>query len=142
MTDSHREALQVARNENRVIGAYLQVLEHNQKIDEQNRPKRGRRRSTESMQARLDEIVGAIGKASPLKRVLLIQEQMDLQKELHEATRPPQQPIDISGMEEGFSEVVASFSKRKGVSYAAWREIGVPARVLKEAGIRRTRRDI
>ena len=32
----------------------------------------------------------------------------------------------------------AAYSERKGISYAAWREIGVPAAVLKRAGISRS----
>jgi hypothetical protein len=34
-------------------------------------------------------------------------------------------------------EVAASYSARQGISYDAWREIGVPAAVLREAGVSR-----
>ena len=39
--------------------------------------------------------------------------------------------------EEGFVEVAASFSERRGISYAAWREIGIAPAVLRRAGISR-----
>lgn len=140
MTEAHRQAVQAARIENRAVAAYLEAIEHNKNLHEQHRPKRGRRRTKESMQMRLDEIAGAIAGASPLKRVLLIQERMDLQRELDAATKPPPQPIDTSELEAEFVDVVQSFSNRKGVSYAAWREFGVTPSVLKQGGVRRTRR--
>ena len=43
-------------------------------------------------------------------------------------------------LELGFVEHAASYSDRKGVSYTAWREFGVPASVLRTAGIKETRR--
>jgi len=36
-------------------------------------------------------------------------------------------------------EVAKSYSSRKGISYAAWREVGVEPAVLKKAGISRAR---
>ena len=38
------------------------------------------------------------------------------------------------------SQVAKSYSERKGISYSAWREIGVSADVLRRAGIAQTRR--
>jgi hypothetical protein len=48
--------------------------------------------------------------------------------------------IDITKLEVAFAEVASSYSDRKGISYAAWRSVGVPADVLKKAGVARTRR--
>lgn len=47
---------------------------------------------------------------------------------------------DLDALEKGFVEHAKSYSERKGVSYTAWRQAGVPAAVLREAGIRETRR--
>ena len=46
--------------------------------------------------------------------------------------------VDLGAIEGAFVEVAASYSKRQGISYAAWREVGVPAAVLKRAGISRS----
>lgn len=45
---------------------------------------------------------------------------------------------DISGLEADFRAVAASYSARKGLTYAAWREAGVDAAVLKAAGVSRS----
>jgi hypothetical protein len=34
-----------------------------------------------------------------------------------------------------FVEVAASFSQRRGIDYGTWREVGVPADVLRAAGL-------
>jgi hypothetical protein len=71
--------------------------------------------------------------ADPLKRLQLIQERLDLKEELETAG----QSVDLSGLEQDFVDAAASYSKRKGISYAAWRELGVEPAVLKRAGIGR-----
>ena len=45
--------------------------------------------------------------------------------------------MDLEALESGFVKVVSAYSERKGISYAAWREQGVPAAVLKAGGIKR-----
>ena len=47
---------------------------------------------------------------------------------------------NLSVLEEEFIEAVKGYSGRKGISYSAWREIGVPADVLRRAGMAQTRR--
>lgn len=74
-----------------------------------------------------------INEADPLKRVQLIQERMDLLDELDGATST----VDLDGLEKEFIENAAPYSQRKGISYAAWRELGVSASVLRSAGISR-----
>jgi len=49
---------------------------------------------------------------------------------------PPTWP-DLAALEADFVQVAASYSARKGISYTAWRELGVSADVLKRAGISR-----
>jgi hypothetical protein len=39
-----------------------------------------------------------------------------------------------------FVAYAKSYSDRKGISYTAWRQFGVPADVLRKAGIQETRR--
>ena len=45
--------------------------------------------------------------------------------------------VDQAALEKAFVGAAASYSARKKISYAAWRENGVSAAVLKAAGISR-----
>ena len=46
--------------------------------------------------------------------------------------------VDLSDLEVAFAEHAASYGGRRGISYSAWREVGVSAATLKKAGIRRS----
>ena len=46
---------------------------------------------------------------------------------------------DMVALERAFVKVARSYSTRKGISYAAWRALGVPASVLAKAKVARTR---
>jgi hypothetical protein len=128
MSDEHKAALAQGRKESRAIKAYLEALEA-------RRP--GRPVSKESLQKRLDKVNEKLGSAeSPLETVDLIQSKLDIEKALAQVENAQ----DYAALETGFVENAASYSDRKGVSYTAWREFGVPAAVLKKAGIKETRR--
>ena len=126
MSDDHKAALAEGRNQGRAVRRYLEALEA-------HKPKRGRKRTPESMQKRLDRIDVELVSADPLKRLQLIQERLDLKDELDSAGHT----VDLSGLEQDFVDAAAAYSKRKGISYAAWRELGVEPAVLKRAGISR-----
>jgi hypothetical protein len=72
--------------------------------------------------------------ADLLKRLLLTQERLELSGELAVMSDGGG---DISSLETEFVRVAAGYARRKGVSYAAFRLLGVPAAVLKQAGISR-----
>lgn len=124
MTDEHREANQRARDQNKAVGAYLSALE-------ETRPRRGRRLTKESIQKQLDNIQDAFDAATPLKRVQLIQKRLDLEQALESMG----ETVSIEELEDQFVEMAGAYSKRKNISYQAWREMGVPAAALKKAGI-------
>ena len=42
-------------------------------------------------------------------------------------------------MEDAFVEVARTYSRRHGISFATWREMGVPVTVLRRAGLRARR---
>ncbi|PLS76649.1 MAG: hypothetical protein CYG61_01035 [Actinobacteria bacterium] len=105
---------------------YLEALEA-------HRPKRGRKRTPESIERRLSAIEERLAGADPLTRLQLVQERMDLQEEL--ATKS--EAVDIASLEAEFVAAAGEYGERKGISYGAWRELGVDAAVLKRAGIRR-----
>ena len=47
--------------------------------------------------------------------------------------------VDIAALEKGFIKVARNYGERKGISYSAWRTVGVSASVLQQAKIPRTR---
>ncbi|MEQ1788478.1 MAG: hypothetical protein ABL966_15605 [Acidimicrobiales bacterium] len=127
MSDEHKAALAEGRNQGRSVRRYLEALDA-------HRPKRGRKRTPDSMQKRLNRIDVELATADPLKRLQLIQERLDLKSELGAAV----EKVDLSGLEKEFVAAAAAYSARKGISYAAWRELGVEPAVLKRAGISRS----
>jgi hypothetical protein len=126
MTDEHKAALAAGRTEGRAIRGYLEALEA-------HKPKRGRKRTPESISRRVTAINTELETADPVSRVKLVQERMDLEAELASS----QASIDLPALEDQFVLVVKSYSARNGISYAAWREIGVQPSVLKRAGMTR-----
>ncbi len=126
MTDQHKAALAEGRNESRAVKRYLEALEA-------NRPKRGRKRSQESIEKRLAEIEAQIPTADPLKRVNLIQERLNLRNALGST----EDTVDMAALEAEFVRAAAGYSARKGLTYAAWRELGVEPALLAKAGITR-----
>src|SRR5262245_60226158 len=128
MTDSHKEALAEGRNHARIVGRYLEGLEA-------NRPKRGRKRTADSVKKRLGTVTTELKDATGLTRLNLLQERRDLEVEL--ATMQAGAP-DLSGLEKDFVRVAKSYSEKKKISYGAWREFGVPPETLKKAGISRS----
>jgi hypothetical protein len=126
VTAEHKAAMAVGRREAKAVGDYLEAVET-------NKPKRGRRRTAESIAARLAAIEVEMVDADPLNRVNLIQERMDLTAELTNTAAA----VDLSELEASFVASAKSYSARRGISYAAWRELGVDPAVLKKAGISR-----
>jgi hypothetical protein len=126
MSADHKAALAEGRAQGRAVRRYLEALEA-------HRPKRGRKRTPDSIKKRLDKIETEIAAADPLKRIGLIQERMDLSAELETMDAG----ADLSDLEAEFVSAAKAYSERKGISYAAWREAGVPAATLSAAGIGR-----
>ncbi len=126
MSQAHKDALAAGRKNGRIVKAYLAALKA-------NKPKRGRRRTPESINARLGKITTALHTADPLKEVLLLQEQRDLEKELSAMA----DDVSFLTLEADFIRVAGDYSDSKGIDYAVWREVGVPAETLAKAGIKR-----
>ena len=125
MSAAHKEALKQGRAEARAIKAYLDALASR---------KPGRPVTKESLKARIDRLEAKIQtEQNPLKAVEHRQARLDAEQ----ALAAMEDPVDIGALENGFVEVVAGYSERKRITYAAWREAGVPAAVLKLAGIKR-----
>ncbi|HEX6569915.1 MAG TPA: hypothetical protein VF015_12145 [Acidimicrobiales bacterium] len=126
MSKEHKAALAEGRDQGRAVRRYLEALEA-------NKPRRGRKRSPESLKKRLDTIESEIATADPLKRVHLVQERSDLQ----DALDASKSNVDLAQLEKDFVKAAAPYSERKGITYSTWREVGVPVNVLEKAGISR-----
>ncbi len=126
MTDEHKAALAVGRAESKVVRDYLDALRA-------NKPKRGRKRTTDSIKRRLGEIEKELAGADPLNEVKLVQERMDLEVELENMDGG----VDMGSLETEFVSVAKNYSARQGISYAAWRAVGIEPSVLQKAGISR-----
>lgn len=129
MSDEHKAALAEGRSQGRAVREYLAAVETGRKP--------GRKVDKGAIEAKIADIQATIdAEPDPAKRVEQIQKRLDQEAKLIEL----QDDVDLESLEEGFVEAAAPYSERKGITYAAWREAGVPAAVLKRAGIKRTRR--
>ena len=126
MSDDHKAALAEGRAQGRAVRVYLEALAA-------NKPKRGRKRTSESITKRLDAIAAELVDADPLKQLQLTQEQLDLQAELDTTDVV----VDLSTLEKDFVAAAGPYARRKGIGYAAFRSVGVPPSVLRAAGISR-----
>lgn len=126
MSDAHKQALAEGREQGRAVRRYLEALEA-------HKPKRGRKRTPDSIRKRLATIEERLSSADPLTRLQMTQERMDLQRELAAG----EQTVDLSGLEKDFVGAARAYGARKGITYAAWRDIGVDPAVLKKSGIGR-----
>jgi hypothetical protein len=127
MTTAHKEAMAAGRAEGRVVKTYLDALQD-------QRPRRGRPRTTDSIRARLAAIETELAEATSLGRLQLLQERRDLESELESKAGAV---ADLPTLEAEFAKVAKTYGQRKGIAYATWREMGVSADVLGRAGITR-----
>ncbi|MEM9748235.1 MAG: hypothetical protein AAF945_16180 [Actinomycetota bacterium] len=126
MSDEHKAAMQKGRAEGKVVRDYLEGLRA-------TKPKRGRKRTEESVRAQLAEVEAKLPEADPMNELLLVQKKRDLEEELDSMS----DTVDMTALEEAFVGVAKSYSDTKKISYASWRDVGVEAAVLKRAGISR-----
>ncbi len=127
MSDTHKAALADGRTQGAAVRKYLEALRA-------NKPRRGRKRTADSVNNRLAAIDEELATADPLTELRLVQERRNLEAEL--ATMDS--GVDLAELEQAFIGVAAAYSERQGISYASWRDVGVPAAVLRSAGIGRS----
>jgi hypothetical protein len=128
MSEDHKAALAKGREEGRIVRRYLEALES-------TKPRRGRKRTPESIRKRLFAIDNQLAAADPLSRLHLIEEPQRLESELSHTG----ETVDLAALEKSFIKVARVYGERKGISYSAWRTVGVSASVLQQAKIPRTR---
>ena len=127
MTDSHKQALAAGRAQSKAVGDYLEALQT-------VKPKRGRKRTPDSIQKRLAAIKEA-RRRSALKQLLLVQEQSDLRAELEGFS----ESVNLDEYEKAFVKHAKDYAVSKKIGYHAFRSVGVPADVLTKAGIAEAR---
>jgi hypothetical protein len=111
------------------VRRYLVALEKHQ-------PKRGRPRTPKTLEDRIRKIDAEYEQADPLRRLHLEQRRLDLETQLSELVAA--QGEAPARLEDAFAEAAADYAAKHGITYAAWRRLGVPARVLRKAGVSRT----
>ncbi|MGH9152514.1 MAG: hypothetical protein ACRD03_08985, partial [Acidimicrobiales bacterium] len=119
MSDRHKAALAEGREQGRAVRRYLEALEH-------NRPKRGRKRTRETVERRLADVERRLAEAEPLGRLHLMQERMDLRGEL---AAMDGDGVDLGALEDAFVAAAPAYGARRGITYSAWRAAGVPPSV-------------
>ena len=125
ITAEHREAISVGRAQNVAVTAYLDSLAY-------VRPRRGR--PPEEIRVAIAEVAAELAATDSIPgRLLLVQQRLNLEAELEEAEGGGD--AQAAELETSFVEHALGYSERRGISWRAWREIGVPARVLRAAGI-------
>ncbi len=125
MSEQHKRALATGREQGRAVREYLEWLES-------RTPRRGRKRDTSP--ERLAEVEDQIAETeSVLRRLHLIQ----LRRDLEVAADNEDDPREEERVRRAFVKAARAYGNSKGITYASWREIGVPAAVLREAGITR-----
>lgn len=126
MTEEHKRALAKGRRQAKIVRNYLQAL--------QKDSRRGPKLDEKSLRKRVDDLHKKIEEEDdPARRLELVQKRLDYENQLDDIKEEP----DIEELEKSFIEVAKEYSERKGITYKAWREEGVPAATLRSAGLRR-----
>jgi hypothetical protein len=99
--------------------------------------RRGRKVSTAMLEQRLVSARARFKTAAGVEKVLAAQEIRDLQAKI--AQQRSATGVDVRSLEASFVRIAKRFSENRGIAYGAWRDAGVPAQVLKRAGVARTR---
>jgi hypothetical protein len=112
----------VRRAETNAVAAYLTALRA-PKVPARSRANLERRR------AQIEQWLSE--ESSPIGEVELIQQRLDIDAQLAQIDQAQR----LAELEDTFVKVAASWAKRSGISAAALRDVGVPASVLRRAGL-------
>jgi hypothetical protein len=127
MTQKHKDALAAGRAEARIVKNFLTALESSRTRQ------RGRHRSDATIRQRLEEVESELATARALRRLHLLQEKADLEAEL--GSPDETFSAEFEELRAKFIKVARAYGERKGIAYKTWRQAGVDAQTLREAGI-------
>lgn len=128
VSPEHKEAMAKGRRAATAVGAYIEALGT-------AKPARRRHLTPDQIEEQLVAARAAVGDESGTRKLAAAQHVVDLERRLVEATIPGP---DFDALEAAFVEWAPYYAASKGISYAAFRATGVPAAVLKRAGISRS----
>ncbi len=128
MTPAHKAALARGREMSTIVNQYLSAINVPQK--------RGRKVAPITLRKRLVAAEATRRSATGVAKVLAAQEVRDLRARL---TETGGDTTNAKTLEASFVKIARQFSDSRGITYAAWRDAGVPAAVLQRARITRTR---
>jgi hypothetical protein len=124
LTPQHKAAMAKGRTEARHVAAYVDALEA-------NKPRRGRQRTEATIQKQLTQVRLDLRTATGMQKLELVARRIELEGELD----AKQARSDLSGLRKNFVKHAASYAKRKNIPKQAFREAGVPAADIRDAGI-------
>lgn len=131
-------------DEARAVRSYLEFLMPSKPSADEPEKADGRRQaSPETIERRIAAVDTKIAGANTLAKLDLIQKRKELEAQLVIAKKAAaagkaSDPAAIkAALEQGFIDHATAYSERKGITYAAWREMKVPPGILKAAGITR-----
>jgi hypothetical protein len=124
LSPQHKAALAVGRTEARHVKAYLDALAA-------NKPRRGRQRTLETVGKQLDQTRAELNGATGMRKLELAARRLELEAEL--GTK--QARTDLTELRKNFVKHAAGYAHRKGIPKQAFREAGVSAADIREAGI-------
>lgn len=127
LSPEHLEALARGRKQGKIVNDYLRAFDA-------KKPRRGRPVTPEHTRERLEKVEAELEEdsTSASRRLTLIQEKMDLEVRLTSFVAKD----DIGDLEAEFIKVAREYGESKGLTRAAWREFGLPPKVLDAAGIK------
>jgi hypothetical protein len=124
LSAQHKAALAVGRTEAHHVRAYLDALDA-------NKPRRGRQRTAEAVKKQLVAVRTDLRDATGMRKLELVARRLELESELESKSARS----DLSELRKNFVKYAASYAKRKGIPKQAFREAGVPAADIRDAGI-------
>lgn len=122
MTKANRKTDPRRAPAHRAVSAYLKLI-------------RSSGGSYEELRSERDEIYAKLKTTTdPVKQLKLIQRRISLDSQLTRARNAERREIKVLA---NFTEHAKAFAEENGITYSAWRKMGVPVEVLEAAGIQR-----
>ena len=119
LSPQHLANLAAGRTQSAVVNRYLRALET-------ATPKRGRQ--VDRSPARIEALRQEIEHSTGVQKLAAAQKLVDIQR-----AEPAKN--ELPALEAEFIKVALDYSEGHGISYTAWRQVGVSAKTLKAAGI-------
>lgn len=123
---ARKKVLLDAKAEGTNVSNYLRALQSK---------KSGRKRNPDVVVKRIASLQESVKTTTGIRQLLAVQKIRDLRRDLENVSDAG----NFAAFEKQFIACAASYSKRRGVEYGTWREVGVSAAVLRAAGISQQR---